>query len=84
MIVIQCIFMKTRATITIDPKLHARAKRLARERQTSVSGLFEQYLSSQPDRSESAVDRMLGSASLREIDTDDIRDRALVKKYLKS
>lgn len=75
--------MKTRATITIDPKLHARAKRLAKQRQTSVSGLFEQFLKSQPEGGVSAVDQLLGSATLREIDADDVRGRALTEKYLK-
>lgn len=75
--------MKTRATITIDPKLHARAKRLARQRKTSVSGLFEQFLKSQSESGVSAVDQMLGSASLREIGADDARGRALAQKYLK-
>jgi len=75
--------MKTRATLTIDPKLHAKAKQLARQRNTSVSGLFEQFLKSQPERAVSAVDQMLGSASLREIDADDRRGQALVEKYLK-
>ncbi len=32
--------MMARATLTIDPKLHARAKQLARRRRTTVSGLF--------------------------------------------
>jgi hypothetical protein len=75
--------MKSRATITIDPKLHARAKRLAKQRQTSVSGLFEQYLKSQSEGSTSAVDQMLGSASLRKMDAGDVRGRALADKYLK-
>lgn len=75
--------MKTRATITIDPNLHARAKRLAKQRKTSVSGLFEQFLKSQPENGVSAVDQMLGSASLREIDAGDVRGRALAEKYLK-
>lgn len=76
--------MKTRATITIDPKLHARAKRLAKQRQTSVSGLFEQFLKNQPENGASAVDQMIGSASLRHLSPDDVRGRALAEKYLKS
>jgi hypothetical protein len=75
--------MKTRATITIDPKLHARAKRLAQQRQTSVSGLFEQFLKSQPESGTSAVDQMIGAVSLRDLNADDIRGRALADKYLK-
>ena len=75
--------MKTRATITIDPKLHARATRFPRQGKTSVSGLFEQFLKSQPENGASAVDQMLGSASLRALDVDDTRGRALAEKYLK-
>jgi len=73
--------MKTRATITIDPDLHARAKKLARRRKTSVSGLFEQYLRSDKDSAGSVVDQMIGAVELREMDVDDAR--ALSKKYLK-
>jgi hypothetical protein len=75
--------MKTRATITIDPELHARAKRMAKQRQTSVSGLFEHFLKSHPDSDISAVDQMVGAASLRELDADDVRGQALAAKYLK-
>jgi hypothetical protein len=77
--------MKTRATITIDPELHARAKRMAQQRQTSVSGLFEQFLkSSQLEDGISAVDQMIGSASLRDLSPEDVRGQALADKYLKS
>lgn len=75
--------MKRRATITIDPKLHARAKQLARQRKTSVSGLFEQFLKGQPEGGGSAVDQMLGSVSLREMNLNDRRGQALAEKYLK-
>ena len=36
--------MKTRITLTIDPRVSHRAKQLARQRNTSVSGLVEQFL----------------------------------------
>jgi hypothetical protein len=36
--------MKTRITLTIDPAISHRAKQLARQRNTSVSGLVEQFL----------------------------------------
>jgi hypothetical protein len=76
--------MKTRATITIDPKLHARAKRLARIRRTSVSGLFESFLREQKAPRESVVDRMIGSAELKEAGAGtDPRRKALQQKYLK-
>lgn len=56
--------MKARVTITMDPALHRHAKRLARLRQTSVSGLFESFLRS-TESDGSLVDKMLGSAELR-------------------
>jgi hypothetical protein len=48
----------------MDPALHRHAKRLARLRQTSVSGLFESFLRS-TESDGSQVDKMLGSAELR-------------------
>ncbi|MFW2479421.1 MAG: DUF6364 family protein [Lentimonas sp.] len=75
--------MKTRATITIDPSLHARAKRLAKQRRTSVSGLFETLIKEQPETQTSFVEQMLGSASLRSERTDDPRRAALRAKYLR-
>ena len=76
--------MKTRATITIDPKLHARAKRLARARHTTVSGLFESFLKEQEDPGGSVVDNLIGSARLKDTtDKTDPRRKALLEKYLK-
>lgn len=58
--------MKTRVTITLDPAVHQRAKRAARARRTSVSGLIESLLeSAATPAATSRVDRMIGSASLR-------------------
>jgi hypothetical protein len=58
--------MKTRVTITLDPAVHAHAKRAARMRHTTVSGLIEAYLRSTATASTgSLVDDMLGSATLR-------------------
>ena len=76
--------MKTRATLSIDPALHRRAKRLAKERRTSVSGLFESLIKEQPEESASIVDQMIGSASLKSGKTKDTRRQALEAKYLKS
>lgn len=61
--------MKTRVTITLDPELHARAKRVARARRTTVSGLIEAYLRSPAaaEAGRSLVDEMLGSAELRTV-----------------
>jgi len=58
--------MKTRVTITLDPATHQRAKRIARARKTSVSGLIETLLeSAAASTAPSAVDEMIGSATLR-------------------
>jgi len=77
--------MKTRVTITLDPELHAHAKRVARARRTSVSGLFEEFLRKTPaTRSkESLVDSMIGCAELRTPapGTDPLHD-ALRAKFL--
>ncbi len=61
--------MKTRVTITLDPEVHARAKRTARARRTTVSGLIERFLSSPQaaDGDGSLVDEMLGSGELRSV-----------------
>ena len=76
--------MKKRATITIDPQLHKRAKRLAKARHTTVSGLFEEYLRGETDPYGSVVDRLIGSAKLKSTDTgNDPRREALERKYLK-
>ena len=39
--------MKTRITLSIDPETGERAKRLARERNTTVSGLFSDFVQAQ-------------------------------------
>ena len=76
--------MKTRATITIEPELHRKAKQLARLRNTSVSSLFESYIRSEVLPGGSRVDLMLGSCSLKEAqEKDDPRFQALEAKYLK-
>lgn len=75
--------MKTRATLTIDPELHARAKRIAKRRKTTVSGLFESFLRREPDPEGSLVDGMIGSAVLRQSRPgSDPRMERLKKKYL--
>ena len=59
--------MKTRVTITLDPEVHAHAKRAARARRTTVSGLIEKFLRSSEagGKGGSRVDRMLGAGRLR-------------------
>jgi len=61
--------MKTRVTITLDPEVHAHAKRTARARRTTVSGLIEKFLSSPEAAGNDAslVDEMLGCSELRAV-----------------
>lgn len=61
--------MKTRVTVTLDPKVHAHAKQVARARRTTVSGLIEGFLRSSrgPGMGRSVVDDMLGCAQLRPV-----------------
>ncbi len=60
--------MKIRVIVTLDPELHARAKRVAPARRTSVSGLFEEFLRAAPSTrgAKSLVDEMIGCAALRD------------------
>ena len=59
--------MKARVTITLDREVHAQAKRTARARRTSVSGMIEDFLRSPQATGSHAslVDEMLGCAELR-------------------
>ncbi|MBI5879226.1 MAG: hypothetical protein HZB53_16380 [Chloroflexi bacterium] len=41
--------MKTRITLTIDPQIVRRAKRIAHVRRTSVSALVEEFVRAAPD-----------------------------------
>lgn len=77
--------MKSRISITIDPEVHRGAQRLARVQGTSVSGLVESLLSRQVQAaSGSVVDKLVGSAQLREPAAgDDVRYEQLRRKYLK-
>jgi hypothetical protein len=80
--------MKTRVTITLDPEIHAHAKRTARARRTTVSGLIEKFLSS-PDaagKDSSLVDEMLGCGELRAVKRgndvlyDELRQRFIARR----
>jgi len=76
--------MKARITITIDPAVHRRAKRVARARGTSVSGLIESALElATAPAKVSVVEVMIGSGSLRQapVGGDPLYD-ALAKKLL--
>ena len=76
--------MKTRVTVTLDPKVHKRAKLLARRQKASVSGLIEKLLSEQSGSDDSIVENMVGSASLKQARKGDARQTKLMEKYLRS
>lgn len=76
--------MKARISITLDPNVNRRAKRLAVRRGTTLSGLIESLLrhESEPQK-RSPVDAMIGAATLREPAADnDPRFNHLSRKYL--
>lgn len=69
--------------MTLDPTLHERARRLARRRGTSVSGLVETYLRADADGKDSLTASLVGSASLKEPSASpDPRRDALLAKYV--
>lgn len=83
--------MKSRITITIDPKVHELAKKTAKRRDTTVSGLIEGLLREEGAQSRRGlVEKMTGVASLREPSggkggkggRDLLRD-ALIAKYIR-
>jgi hypothetical protein len=78
--------MKTRVTITLDPEVHRQAKKTARKKHTTVSGLIESLLQAEsaPVKRKGIVASMVGSASLRTPapGTDPLHD-ALAAKYLR-
>jgi hypothetical protein len=80
--------MKSRITITIDPKVHQLAKKAAKRRDTTVSGLIEGLLLEEGTQSRRGlVEKMTGVSILREAvggksGRDRLRD-ALSAKYIR-
>lgn len=80
--------MKSRITITIDPKVHQLAKKAAKRRDTTVSGLIEGLLLEEITQSRRGlVEKMTGVSILREaVGGKSGRDRlqdALRAKYIR-
>ena len=73
--------MKNRITLTIDPEVAKRARKVVRANNTSVSALVEELLYSAPipggERRESFVDRWAGKFAVAEAPPDDQRMTAL-------
>ena len=77
--------MKNRITLTIDPEVARRARKVARARNTSVSGLVEELLRSAPlpggEMRGSFVDRWAAKFVVADASPDDQRMAALKSKY---
>jgi hypothetical protein len=77
--------MKNRITLTIDPEVARRARKVARANNTSVSALVEELLRTVPipggERRESFVDRWAGRFAVAEASPDDQRMKALKSKH---
>jgi hypothetical protein len=75
--------MKIRISVTLDPTVNRKAKKLAVRRGTTVSGLIELLLRQEAESSKaSSVNKMIGSAQLRDNSKDDPRLSHLRQKYL--
>ena len=77
--------MKNRVTLSIDPAVTRRAKKLAYAKRTSVSGLVEQFLRSAPitgeEETPSFVERWAGKFSVAKSAPRDLRMKALRARY---
>ncbi len=77
--------MKSRVTLTIDPEVARRAKKVARSRNTSFSGLVEDLLRTAQipggERDGSFVDRWAGKFRVADSAAGDRRMKALKSKY---
>lgn len=77
--------MKNRVTLSIDPAVTRRAKKLAHAKRTSVSGLVEQFLRSAPiageEQTPSFVERWAGKFSVAKSAPRDLRMKALKARY---
>ncbi|MFQ5923874.1 MAG: DUF6364 family protein [Anaerolineales bacterium] len=76
--------MKTRITLTMDPKVTRRAKRIAHERNTSVSALVEELVRSASLASEKEppfVRKWAGKFRVRQTSRPDPRRDALRARY---
>jgi hypothetical protein len=80
--------MKSRITITIDPKVHELARKTAKRRDTTVSGLIEGLLREESGHARHGlVEKMTGIASLRKPTKGDSGSerlrKALRAKYIR-
>jgi hypothetical protein len=77
--------VKHRITLSIDPTVTRRAKKIAHTRQTSVSALVEQFLRSAPmvggEKPTSFVERWAGKFTVARTKRRDLRMKVLKAKY---
>jgi hypothetical protein len=82
--VIEYILMKSRVTLTMDPEIAVRAKRIAHERRTNVSALIEDLIRHAPLSSKSQepfVEKWAGKFHLRKSVRPDPKLEYLKKRY---
>ena len=90
-LLLQCVLsvkmhtMKSRITLTMDPEISKRAKKIAHSRRTSVSALIEDLVRHTPISAKKAevpfVQKWAGKFRLRHSSTPDPRLEALKKRY---
>lgn len=77
--------MKNRITLTIDPEVAKKAKRIAHVRRTSVSGLVEDLIRAVPQsphkQRASFVDKWTGKLRLKKVPRPDPLFEALKRRY---
>jgi hypothetical protein len=76
--------MKSRVTLTIDPEIAGRAKKIAHARKTSVSALVEELIRRtpvSPKLENDFVEKWTGKLPLRKPNESEPRFEYLKKKY---
>lgn len=77
--------MKSRVTLTVDPLVMSKAKKVAHSRRTSVSGLIESLIRQIPDSTGkpkvSFADKWAGKFQLRQSRKPDPKLKYLKKRY---
>jgi CHAD domain-containing protein len=77
--------MNTKLTLSVDQKVVEQAKAFAKEKHTSLSKMFEEYLraitSKEKTSKQNLVDELTGIVKESTADYDQIRYEALKSKY---
>jgi hypothetical protein len=75
--------MKTKATISINPDTLSEARKLAKQKKTSVSGLIEVLLNEAVVSMDDPVKDLIGSAELNAALSGDPLYKKLTEKYVR-